>query len=170
MNKITETLKLAELVEASAEEYMVEDGMVMVIPLDLYNDLMGALAAIRKSRADQDHIADADKVIAEPANTRSTSEYSEPVKQEPVCSVCCKTHDKNNPVGLFYPPANALDSWEQAASYDNPNAVPLYAAPVDVKAIRAEALEEAAKVCRTAQAKGLQSIREAIEAAIRGLK
>lgn len=43
-------------------------------------------------------------------------------------------------------------------------------APVYAKAIRAEALEEAAKVCRTAQAKGLQSIREAIEAAIRGLK
>ena len=36
--------------------------------------------------------------------------------------------------------------------------------------VRAEALEEAAKVCRTAQAQGLQSIREAIEAAIRGLK
>ena len=36
--------------------------------------------------------------------------------------------------------------------------------------VRAEALEEAAKVCRTAQAKGLQSIREAIEAAIRELK
>jgi len=30
--------------------------------------------------------------------------------------------------------------------------------------------EEAAKVCRTAQAQGLQSIREAIEEAIRGLK
>ena len=46
----------------------------------------------------------------------------------------------------------------------------LYADPVSAEAIRAEALEEAAKVCRTAQAKGLQSIREAIEAAIRGLK
>lgn len=45
-----------------------------------------------------------------------------------------------------------------------------YTAPVDAKAIRSEALEEAAKVCRTAQAQGLQSIREAIEAAIRGLK
>lgn len=45
-----------------------------------------------------------------------------------------------------------------------------YAAPVSTEAIRAEALEQAAKVCRTAQAKGLQSIREAIEAAIRGLK
>ena len=42
--------------------------------------------------------------------------------------------------------------------------------PVDAKAIRFEALEEAAKVCRTAQAQGLQSIREAIEEAIRGLK
>ena len=39
-----------------------------------------------------------------------------------------------------------------------------------VDIVRAEALEEAAKVCRTAQAKGLQSIREAIEEAIRGLK
>ena len=48
--------------------------------------------------------------------------------------------------------------------------IPLYAAPVSTEAIRSEALEEAAKVCRTAQAKGLQSIREAIEAAIRGLK
>ena len=47
---------------------------------------------------------------------------------------------------------------------------PLYAAPIDAKAIRAEALKEAAKVCRTAQAQGLQSIREAIEEAIRGLK
>lgn len=45
-----------------------------------------------------------------------------------------------------------------------------YAAPVSAEAIRAEALEEAAKVCRTAQAQGLQSIREAIEEAIRGLK
>lgn len=36
--------------------------------------------------------------------------------------------------------------------------------------MRVSTLEEAAKVCRTAQAKGLQSIREAIEAAIRGLK
>ena len=46
----------------------------------------------------------------------------------------------------------------------------IHAAPVSAEAIRAEALEEAAKVCRTAQAKGLQSIREAIEAAIRWLK
>lgn len=36
--------------------------------------------------------------------------------------------------------------------------------------VRKETLEEAAKVCRTAQAQGLQSIREAIEEAIRGLK
>ena len=52
----------------------------------------------------------------------------------------------------------------------NTYTIPLYAAPVSAEAIRAESLEEAAKVCRTAQAKGLQSIREAIEAAIRRLK
>ena len=52
----------------------------------------------------------------------------------------------------------------------NTYTIPLYAAPVSAEAIRAEALEEAAKVCRTAQAQGLQSIREAIEEAIRGLK
>jgi len=102
-NKTTEALKLAGKALGRSQQH-----------LDLYhpewvitrqqNDK--ALAAIREALA-------------------------ETVKLEPVCSVCCKTHDKNNPVGLFYPPANALDSWEQAASYDNPNAVPLYAAPVE---------------------------------------
>ena len=57
----------------------------------------------------------------------------EPTERGPVCSVCCKPHDKDNPVGYFYPPANALDSWEQAASCDDQDAVPLYAAPVRTK-------------------------------------
>ena len=57
----------------------------------------------------------------------------EPTGRGPVCSVCCKPHDKDNPVGYFYPPANALDSWEQAAACDDPDAEPLYAAPVRTK-------------------------------------
>ena len=83
---------------------------------------------------------------------------AEPVKQEPVAVVeitygrdpeCYVTGNIDDfPEGVFK----------------------LYAAPVDAKAIRAEALEEAAKVASTAHAQGLQSIREAIAAAIRGLK
>lgn len=65
----------------------------------------------------------------------------EPVKQEPVCSVCCKPHDKDNPVGYFYPPANELDSWEQAAACDDPDAVPLYAAPVRTKDLTDDEIE-----------------------------
>ena len=44
MNKTTEALKLAGLVEASVEECIGDDGMVAVIPLDLYNDLMATLS------------------------------------------------------------------------------------------------------------------------------
>ena len=141
------------------------------------------------------------------------SHCSEPVKQEPVCSVCCKTHDKYNPVGFFYPPANEFDSWEQAAAYDNPNSVPLYAeplqpvnqkpvaiiqddndggqpylkrlthplppvgtklytTPLDAKAIRAEALEEAAKWCEVNGPKegSVKLISDGFAYGIRGLK
>lgn len=83
--------------------------------------------------------------------------YAEPVKQEPVAVV--DEIGKRLDGTYIFNAVGKVDVGQQ-----------LYAAPVDAKAIRAEALEEAAKVCRTAQAKGLQSIREAIEAAIRGLK
>lgn len=66
----------------------------------------------------------------------------EPTGRGPVCSVCCKPHDKDNPVGYFYPPANALDSWEQAAACDDPDAEPLYAAPVRTKDLTDDEIEE----------------------------
>ena len=50
MRKQIDALKLAGLVEASVEECMGDDGMVAVIPLDLYNDLM---TAIREALAEQ---------------------------------------------------------------------------------------------------------------------
>ena len=87
-----------------------------------------------------------------------------PVKQEPVAWMDFHGNVKNNEEINDYIAAG----WgkDKVATYS----IRLYAAPVDAKAIRAEALEEAAKVCRTAQAQGLQSIREAIEEAIRELK
>ena len=49
--------------------------------------------------------------------------------------------------------------------------IPLYAAPVDVKAIRAEALEEAAKVCEKSHYSDVGDYwAEQCAAAIRGLK
>jgi len=79
----------------------------------------------------------------------------QPVKQKPVAWAYFDAD------GTFM---DALD--RQHGAYQTP----LHAEPVSAEAIRAEALEEAAKVCRTAQAQGIQSIREAIEEAIRGLK
>lgn len=49
-------------------------------------------------------------------------------------------------------------------------ALVLQALEANIKRLVLAEREACAKVCRTAQAKGLQSIREAIEAAIRGLK
>ena len=40
-------------VEQSAEECMGDDGMVMVVPLDLYNELVESLVAIRAARAQE---------------------------------------------------------------------------------------------------------------------
>lgn len=40
-------------VEQSAEECMGDDGMVMVAPLDLYNELVESLEAIRAARAQE---------------------------------------------------------------------------------------------------------------------
>ena len=55
---------------------------------------------------------------------------AEPVKQEPVAWLYS---------GELY--------WENPSEWARNEVMPFYAAPVDAKAIRAEALEEAAKVC-----------------------
>jgi len=135
MNKTTEALKLAELVEASAEEYMGEDGMVMVIPLDLYNDLIGALAAIREELSDHsgdDYENMTDDELADLQFTRAIAReaLAEPVKQEPVAVI------SESAIGLVKLHSNGACL---------PFGTQLYAAPVSTEAIRAEALEEAAK-------------------------
>jgi hypothetical protein len=57
-----------------------------------------------------------------------------------------------------------------AANEDPNGEYPIYMMEKFASLVRAEALEEAASVATTAHAQGLQSIREAIAAAIRGLK
>lgn len=149
MNKTTEALKLAGEALGRSQQH-----------LDLYhpewvitrqqNDK--ALAAIREA-------------LVQPANTRSTYEYSEHVKQEPVAWVDAKEEGYEF-YGISYLPVGKHH---------------LYAAPVDAKAIRAEALEEAAKVAESVVAKQSKHINdgkpfyanmywEEIAAAIRGLK
>ena len=54
---------------------------------------------------------------------------------------------------------------QQTSGFD----IPLYAAPVDAKAIRAEALDEAAKVCEQDEFQ-IYETAERCAAAIRGLK
>jgi hypothetical protein len=67
-------------------------------------------------------------MVADKALAAIREALAEPVKQEPVAWV----NAERNTI-----------TWEKIY----PNMEPLYAAPVDAKAIRAEALEEAAKVC-----------------------
>ena len=105
MNKTTEALKIADLVEASVEECMGDDGMVAVIPLDLYNELIEALSAIRETLAEPvkqelnwgaNKFMPHEQPVKRPQNC-GTGYCSciecpyEPVKQEPVCECRRKT-------------------------------------------------------------------------------
>ena len=94
----------------------------------------------------------------------------EPVKQEPVQRPQNCGTGYCSCIECTYEPVSIPD--HITCPFCESDHVPdwLHDLKLDAKAIRAETLEEAAKVCRTAQAKGLQSIREAIEAAIRGMK
>ena len=215
MNKTDEELNLAE---AMAKRYGVrmcdENGdthgeELYCVGIDDIADI------IREALAD--HIADTGKMIgcaycdnplfagtkcnncgrvtiAEPANTRSTSEYLEPVKQEPVAVI------SESAIGLVKLHSNGVSL---------PFGTQLYAAPVDSKAIRegrtkelmqlfldpenqptqfgtatleyrqeehkairAEALEEAAKVCDDMANNPMTGVLYSWKcaAAIRGLK
>lgn len=154
MNKTTEELNQARIEKLEAAAKLAKEALEKVKKLfrsmtaiewpdDPYISVGEALAAITSRMAEQDHIADAGNMV------------SEPVKQEPVGVI------SESAIGLVKLHSNGACL---------PFGTQLYTATVSAEAIRAGALEEAAKVCRTAQAKGLQSIREAIEAAIRGLK
>ena len=135
MNKTIEALKLAE--EALDELRYAND--TLIAKTKYYK----TLAAIREARAEQDHIADAGKVIAEP------------VKQEPVAFV--------SDVHL----SRYTLEWN---GQPLPEGTKLYAAPVSVEAIRAEALEEAAKWCEAKQSYSAMHANTEFAAGIRGLK
>ena len=67
---------------------------------------------------------------------------SEPVKQEPVAWmwVCVDVESRSIETGFLF---------NRGANDENTDWTPLYAAPVDAKAIRAEALEEAKEIAKT---------------------
>ena len=89
-----------------------------------------------------------------------------PVKQEPVAYMV-KAHDS---VQRFAVRADVADEFACKWRETDPDAdfYPLYAAPVDAKAIREQALEEAAKVCDDESRYSNDA--ECCAAAIRGLK
>ena len=138
MNKTTEALKLAE--EA-------------LVKANHFHDYEDALVAVREARAEQDHIADTGKVIAEP------------VKQEPVawhhpecegeCLACLIERCVKDSYGT-----QGLDFMLRHIN----------AAPVSAEAIRAEALEEAAKWCEAKQSYNAMHANTEFAAGIRGLK
>ena len=178
-DKTTEALKLAE----EASEYLLEvcqdSGYVHGIEL-----ADKALAAIGKALAEpvkQEPIAweaTSAGVIKFVTDSRykkfsqniqqyykpyRCSHCSEPVKQEPV---------EQEPVAwgwVMDGEVNDCIGPTEHARCEGEYQVPLYAAPVDAKAIRAEALEEAAKVC-DARSHRSDDMGAILAAAIRGLK
>ena len=174
MNKTTEALKLAE----EASEYLLEvcqdSGYVHGIEL-----ADKALAAIGKALAEP--------VKQEPIAWEATSagvikfvtdsrykKFSQNIQQyyKPYRCSHCSEPVKQEPVKMMNSVGNteAYLPGQQTSGFD----IPLYAAPVDAKAIRAEALEEAAKVCEGGRFLHDEApdalFGKACSAAIRGLK
>ena len=186
MNKTTEALKLAE---EALEELHYSSGTVKSVTL-----YKSALAAIREVLAEQQDKPE-ECAYGCPENTVCDyCQRAESVKQEPIgehdlqdvrCECCgYMTHHREHMGCIraaYIKPApvqpvkqepvawtatrlwNSKDTWSCPADIEKDL---LYAAPVDAKAIRAEALEEAAKVCDEISV----DIPYNCAAAIRGLK
>ena len=99
------------------------------------NKTTEALKLAEEALAEADRYYDYDDVLA-----AIREALAEPVKQEPVAWYL-DTFDEDGE--LDDREYNTINKF----SCGRGNGTPLYAAPVDAKAIRAEALEEAAKVC-----------------------
>jgi len=180
VNKTIEALKLAE--EALDELRYAND--TLIAKTKYYK----TLAAIREARAEQDHIADAGKVIAEPVKqepvafvsdvhlSRYTLEWNgQPLPEGTKLYAAPVQPVKQDPVAYFLDVKAGCSSkpfYEQVPDeYKNDADVfPLYAAPVSVEAIRAEALEEAAKWCEAKQSYSAMHANTEFAAGIRGLK
>ena len=118
-----------------------------------------------------DHSGDANEMVAEPVWILPGGGLvgkAEPVKQEPVAWATKISK------AFFNSPANGV--FQVSHLMRDEYNVPLYASPVDAKAIRAEALEEAAKLCEEGtaltafQSKDCYSYARNRAVAIRGLK
>ena len=166
MNKTTEALKLAE---EALEELHYSSGTVKAVTLYRH-----ALAAIREALAEP--------VKQEPIAWEATSagvikfvtdsrykKFSQNIQQyyKPYRCSHCSEPVKQEPVKMMNSVGNteAYLPGQQTSGFD----IPLYAAPVDAKAIRAEALDEAAKVCEQDEFQ-IYETAERCAAAIRGLK
>ena len=146
MNKTTEALKLAEEAFQSMLDNDGGEGSKCYSALRWYEarqDSYKALAAIREALA-------------------------EPVNQEPVAYLVTGPYEKHAfaDIGSAEAYCRGLNKGFGEAAYI---VNPLYAAPVDAKAIRAEALDEAAKVCEQDEFQ-IYETAERCAAAIRGLK
>ena len=100
-----------------------------------------------------------------PIGTKLYAAPVQPVKQEPVAFAL--SHSLGLEFSSNYPMCESKERAEEFARQHMGQVVvtPLYAAPVDAKAIRAEALEEAAKMCD-----GWDFNVQSLSKAIRGLK
>jgi len=141
MNKTTEALKLAEALENDAKEHR-EVSYGLDCPPERTANWKHALNCEAAARLIREELAEQSKCACDsPAWCTKYKKcnreilglpIAEPVKQEPVAVI------SESAIGLVKLHSNGACL---------PFGTQLYAAPVDAKAIRAEALEEAAKVC-----------------------
>ena len=139
-DKTTAALKLAEEALNAMLTHMGMDEDEWTKPT--FDQSRKTLAAIREARAEQE-------------------------KQEPVAYAL--SHLMGLEFGSKYPMQETKEAAEQMARQHMGAVVvtPLYAAPVDAKAIRAEALEEAAKWCEAKQSYNAMHANTEFAAAIR---
>lgn len=105
--------KLSLRAEQDCEESLGDDGMAMVVPLDAYNDMMEAIAALREALADlqsetgiennqvdylNGHSRDATKMVsdhfADSGKVMLTAEQAQQIEETLV--LLCKTHPEVN--------------------------------------------------------------------------
>jgi hypothetical protein len=154
MNKTTEALKLAE--EALSQWKELSDWDHCNTPWDEDDDK--ALAAIREALAN--HSGGANEMVAEPAIPEwvDIDDYEEPVQEPVAWDELCKEKTSDN-----------VDEWQYIEGWND--ALDIAEQTVDAKAIRADALEEAAKVCEEPSYMQQRAKTSAeCAAAIRGLK
>ena len=146
---IQQALDTSLRVEQDSEECEGDDGMVMVVPLDAYNDMMEAITALREALEQLDcqcgdkcfPVFSGDFEYCETCGKPTALE--QPVSQEPVAWAYEYGTDRGDAVNeiRWYPNLTALNKPKPIEGCLIRNVRPLYAAPQQCKECGAKQAE-----------------------------